>query len=322
MDYAPGSSGTVINSSGLATLTVAPTGTSVFSGSIQNGQGLLALAVNGVGTQVLAGSNTYGGTTTITAGTLQIGNGGAAGSIDSSSNIVTNATLAYHRSDNITVPTAISGYGGVTQMGPGMLTLTGYNSYMGVTNVSGGTLQLGDGATDPNMATSGIVNNSALVYNVASAQTAAYPISGSGSVTVTGSTGTLLVTGSSTYTGPTFINGSTVKVQPGGTFSVTGFGGTGAGWTLNGTGPGGPATVTSNTLLLGDGSPNEARSAFYNTQLPVGAFTASFIYQDVGAKANWDDGATFCIQSQSPTAVGGEAPGWDTAAFRPAWPSS
>ena len=307
VDYAPGSSGPVVNSGFSGTLTVAPTGTSLYSGSIQGGY--TNLAVNGVGTQVLAGSNTYNGATTVTAGTLQIGNGGATGSIDSTSNIVTNATLAYHRSDNITVPTQISGYGGVTQMGPGMLTMTGYNTYTGVTNVSGGTLQLGDGSTDPNMATSGIVNNSALVYNVAYNQTAAYPISGNGSVTVKGAAGTLTITGSSTYTGPTLIRGSTVKVQPGGTFNVTGFGPNGTGWTLNGLGSGGPPTVAGNTLELGDGYPNEARSAFYNTQLPVGPFTASFIYQDVGAKANWDDGATFCIQSQGSTAIGGNGGG-------------
>ena len=61
-------------------------------------------------------------------------------------------------------------------------------AYGGNTTVSGGTLQFGDGATDPvvNIGSSGITNTAALVYNVALAQTANYPISGNGTLTKTG----------------------------------------------------------------------------------------------------------------------------------------
>ena len=48
---------------------------------LQNGTGTLALTKSGTGTLTLTGTNTYTGGTTISAGTLQLGNAGATGSI-------------------------------------------------------------------------------------------------------------------------------------------------------------------------------------------------------------------------------------------------
>ena len=91
-----------------------------------------------LGTLVLAGNNTYTGGTTIAAGTLQLGEGGTSGTI--LGDVVNNGTLAFDRSDVQTFAGAISGSGGVTQMGAGSTTLTSNNSYTGATVVSGGTL--------------------------------------------------------------------------------------------------------------------------------------------------------------------------------------
>jgi autotransporter-associated beta strand protein len=55
----------------------------------------------GIGTAILTGNNTYSGGTTITAGTLQLGNGGATGSIIG--NVADNGTLAFDRSDIVTL---------------------------------------------------------------------------------------------------------------------------------------------------------------------------------------------------------------------------
>ena len=81
-DSIPGSGGSVINTNltRAAVLTLSPTsGSTIFSGGILSGgtNGAISLVLNGAGTQVLAGNNTYNGTTTISGGTLQIGNGGA-----------------------------------------------------------------------------------------------------------------------------------------------------------------------------------------------------------------------------------------------------
>ena len=49
--------------------------TDTYSGAIGNGSGSTALTKTGLGTQVLSGANTFSGTVTLNAGTLQIGDG-------------------------------------------------------------------------------------------------------------------------------------------------------------------------------------------------------------------------------------------------------
>ncbi len=76
------------------------------------------LAMNGLGTTVLAASNTYTGTTTISAGTLQLGTGTAGydGSL-STSGISNNAALVYNLSGSQTANYNIGGTGSVTMTG-------------------------------------------------------------------------------------------------------------------------------------------------------------------------------------------------------------
>ncbi|WP_285712020.1 autotransporter-associated beta strand repeat-containing protein [Erythrobacter oryzae] len=121
------------------TLTVGANNLSTaFDGSVL---GVGALSKIGAGTLTLTGSNSYQGTTTISGGTLQIGNGGTSGTLGTA-NVVNNAVLAFNRSDDITLANAISGTGSVTKAGAGVLTLSGTNSYAGTTTVSAGTLRI------------------------------------------------------------------------------------------------------------------------------------------------------------------------------------
>ena len=102
--------------------------------------------VGGTGILVLSGTNTYSGATTISSGAnLQLGNGGASGSLSTSSVITDNGTLIFNRSDTISQGsqfngTPITGSGGVIQAGSGSTTLNAANTYSGTTAVNNGEL--------------------------------------------------------------------------------------------------------------------------------------------------------------------------------------
>ncbi len=148
--------GTITDSGGAATLTVNDASASSFSGTIS---GAIALTDAGSGTLTLAGNNTYSGLTTISAGMLQIGNGGATGSLGTGS-VTNNAELSFDLSSNITVANNIDGSGNLIQAGSGTTTLTATNYYGGMTTINNGTLGVGVANAIPS--TSDVTDNAAL----------------------------------------------------------------------------------------------------------------------------------------------------------------
>src|ERR1700730_13320205 len=87
------------------------------------------------GNLILAGANTYGGGTTINAGSnLQIGDGVTTGSIVRK--VADHGSLAFGRTDAVTFSGNVSGTGTLSQIGSGTLTLTGTNTYSGGTIIS------------------------------------------------------------------------------------------------------------------------------------------------------------------------------------------
>jgi len=114
-------------------------GTLTFGGAVTNTGGITKA---GVGTLTLTGANTYTGDTTISAGTLQLGDGtsGHDGTIASSLNVTNNGALVYNRFGSSSYGGVISGSGTVSKSGAGTQTLTGVNTYTGATTVSNGTL--------------------------------------------------------------------------------------------------------------------------------------------------------------------------------------
>ena len=133
-----------INGSGIG-LTVGGAGNTTISSVIGTGAG--TLTKDGTGTLVLTGANTYSGITLISAGTLQLGNGGTTGTLATSSAIVNNGNLTFNRSNAVVQGTdfsgaAITGTGSVTQAGTGTTTLNAANSYSGLTTVAAGTLNI------------------------------------------------------------------------------------------------------------------------------------------------------------------------------------
>ena len=151
------------------------TGVFAFTGGGINGG--TSVVKNGGGNTVLATNNAYTGGTTINAGTLQIGNGGTAGTLGLGP-IANVGTLAFNRSDASSVPGIISGAGVVRSDGTGTTTLTGVNTYTGGTVISKGTLEgnlaslvagaitpFGTGPITLNDAATGANNTALLVRN-------------------------------------------------------------------------------------------------------------------------------------------------------------
>lgn len=109
--------------------------------------GLGSLTKSGDGTLVLAGANGYTGGTTISGGTLQLGNGSSSGSL--TGNVLNNGTLAFNRPDDITFLGAISGTGAVVQAGTGTTSLSGTQTYTGATTINAGRLEVNGSITSP-----------------------------------------------------------------------------------------------------------------------------------------------------------------------------
>jgi len=153
---------------GTAVLTVgAADTTSSFSGTItEAGSGaILALSKTGTGTLTLSGNNTYTGTTTINAGSIQIDHANALGSSgnitfgggglkygtgitqDLSSRIKNSgsAILVDTNGESVAWGNALdsTNSGGLTKNGTGTLTLSVSNAYTGTTTINAGTLALG-----------------------------------------------------------------------------------------------------------------------------------------------------------------------------------
>jgi autotransporter-associated beta strand protein len=219
--------------------------TMTISGQISGSGGL---SMVGTGALVLAGSNSYAGPTSITSGTLQIGNGGASGSFGTDTGSISNGgALVFDLSSSLAVPNVITGSGSLTQAGTGTTTLSGTNTYTGTTNINAGTLQYGTG--DPSALNTGKVafggtggtldvnGNSVSLASISGTVGAIDNVSAGGTATVTinnGSTntfggtikntsgtvvlvksgsGVLALTGTNTYTGGTTITAGAVKVS-------------------------------------------------------------------------------------------------------------
>jgi autotransporter-associated beta strand protein len=116
-----------------------------FGGPISGG-GLIVQ--NGPGALILTTTNTYTGSTNIAGGTLQLGTGvsGHDGSIPNTSSVNDVSTLAYNLFGSQTAAYTTGGAGNLYKTGPGSLTLTTTNTYIGGTVVNGGSLVLAPSA--------------------------------------------------------------------------------------------------------------------------------------------------------------------------------
>lgn len=219
----------------------------------------------GSGTTVLTGSNIHSGGTTISSGTLQLGDGGTSGWL--LGNVSNNGTLAFNRSDDIGFTDVVSGNGSLAQRGSGVLTLSGINSYRGGTVVEGGTLRVGSDANlgdavggltigagtlnttadiSSNRAVT-LVGTGTLLTDAATTLELGGVVAGGG--LVKSGTGTLVLTGTNSYTGTTAVNAGTLLVN-GNQAAASGTTTVASGAALGGTGTiGGDVVVTSGASI-------------------------------------------------------------------------
>ncbi|MEF7614151.1 autotransporter-associated beta strand repeat-containing protein [Aquincola sp. MAHUQ-54] len=185
-------------------------GASRFDGSL-TGDAASGLVKQGAGTFVLAGDNRHG-RTTVEAGTLQVGVGGASGSLGSGP-VHNDGRLLFDRGSALRVDAPITGSGTLVQAGAGRLVLAGTNTYAGETQIAAGTvLEIGEGGT---IGGGDVANEGLLSVQRAGTLTLANRIGGSGAVSLGGG-GTLVLTADNTYAGGTAIGaGSTLQLGDG-----------------------------------------------------------------------------------------------------------
>ena len=191
---------------GLNGLSTTVSGT-INDGGANGGSGASLVKV-GDGTLILSGNNTYTGLTAVLGGTLQLGDGGASGSIIG--NVFNHTTVAVNRSDTYTYAGRIIGDGAFEQMGSGTTILTGNSLYLGGTTISAGTLQLGNGGTSGSIF-GNVVNNGTFAINRSDTYSFGGAISGGGAVVQMGP-GTTILTGTNSYSGGTAINAGVLAV--------------------------------------------------------------------------------------------------------------
>ena len=230
-------SGNIINSS--SAISIDTNGSSATFAGVLNGSNSGGLTKLGAGLLTLDGSNTYTGTTTLSAGTVNLGSGATPGvsgplgnspAINPGSIVLGGGWLQYSNANQndysgrfstapnqsynvdingqtVTWGTALTSSGGslnmISSASGGLLMLTAANTYGGLTTVNGGTLQLGSGGSinSGNALTTGAGGT----FDInGQAQTLGL-LSNSGTVTSSSSGGTLTIgngsTGAGAFTG-------------------------------------------------------------------------------------------------------------------------
>ena len=271
--------------------------------------GSVAIAKTGSGTLTLSAANTYTGGTTVTAGLINFNaannfgsgaitlNGGGLQWATGNTADISGRLAAFGSSgatfdtngNNVTLASALTGTGGLTKAGQGVLLLTTVNAYGGGTTVAGGTLQLSGagtlgaassvttlsggtldlgGTTQTQSAVNlggGTVQNGGLNAAITSSGGTIDSLSGTASLTTT--SGTTTVVGTNTYTGGTVVNGGTLDVEGSISDPTVNSGGT-----LTGSGSVGDTFVNSGgTFAPGSGTPGTSMAIVGNLAFQSGA---------------------------------------------------
>jgi autotransporter-associated beta strand protein len=267
--------GTIQVVGGLGTGNITNNGALVFN---QNADGTVSGVISGTGSLTqsggtlvtLATNNTYTGPTTISSGGLQVGTGGAAGSLGSGALTVGGALILNH-TGTFTVGKLNGGtgtYGSLTFKGAANVTLTNGNTYGGSTTNNGGVVTLAAAEAIPSYATLSSSSGGLVLDGGATAgmldlngfnQTVNWLSGASGTVngiiTNSGTTGTnTLTVGTTTTTATTTYYGTIVENTNGAKTALTLRGSGSLRLYGNNTYSGGTTVGDTATLIYGNGA--------------------------------------------------------------------
>ena len=264
---------------------------STFSGAFVNSAGGFSSSLRkvGAGTLTLTGLSLSTGTANVIAGTLQIGDGGTAGSVRSMAITGSSgATLAFNRSDNYggAYGKPITGGLPLVHLGSGTLTLSGANTYSGGTQINSGGIT---GSNPSAFGTGTIAIGSAGTATLTAVGTSTNSVTGSGVLALSSGSGnqTTIVNYAGNLSGFT----GTVRIQSAGDFvGVTGnyLSGSNARWEVNNsTGSYYLYAGSGTTVAMGELSGNGRIGSNYlnNTTWEVGALSTSSTFSGVFVNA-------------------------------------
>lgn len=225
------------------TLTVSNASDNVFAGTLQNGaSGTLALLKSGQGTLTVSGSNTYGGATTVSVGTLSVGHANALG---------TAGAITLGDANSGTSALGLTVGGGVTFNRPFTIAACGGGTTIGGVNSSGVATFGGNITLNTNANVTAAGGGTVVLNGV---------VSGGFSVTKLGA-GTVVLTNINTFSAGMSVSNGTLLVN-----NSTG----------SGTGPG-AVVINNGAALGGTGSVNGAVSTTTGGHLAPGSSAAGIL---------------------------------------------
>ena len=234
---------------GGTSVTLDTNGNNVLLANAIGAAGAGGLVKNGAGRLTLASDPTFTGSTTISGGVLQLGNGGGTGVVEGI--ITNNAGLAVNLEDDAFFSNLVAGTGSLEHAGTGILNLGAQNTHSGITsvtsasavlrlsdtfNLQNSTVNLVTGGGSVSFGTltaarfGGLSGNKSLVLENSDVVPAALALTVGGnnqSTTYTGilsgpgslvKTGTSILTlgGANTFTGDTTVNAGELLIGTGG----------------------------------------------------------------------------------------------------------
>ena len=192
-------------SANLGTGTLTATGSSALNGTANAG----TVDVQ-TGTLTLGSANRFTGTPVVdvsAAATLALGGNETFGTLTGAGTVALGAaTLATNGGGSSLFSGVLSGSGGLSKLGASTtLTLTGNNRYTGITQITAGTLTLGDGGSIGSLGTGPVIDNGTLRMHRADPLELSNLISGSGNLVLDGP-GTVTLKAANSYEGGTTVS--------------------------------------------------------------------------------------------------------------------